>query len=147
MFRRIPEGRAARRQVGALACAALVSLAAACGRDGPTGPRADEATLQLAFVDNFFRLTLLEQGGARQLTGITGIPFAAMHDRIAYWQLDTLYIYDVEAGVARPTRVIGKADNAATVGAFSPDGTRLAFTSGARNVPIWIHLVNVEEVE
>ena len=143
MFRRIPACRAARRPLAALAAAVLVSLAA-CGRDGPTGPRRDASPLQLAFVDNLFRLTLLESGGTPQPTGVTGIPFAAVHDRIAYWQLDTLYVYDVEAGVAHPTAVVGKPDNAATVGAFSPDGTRLAFTSGARNEPIWLHLVHIE---
>ena len=142
MFRRIPAGRTGRRPLAALAAAALVSLAA-CGRDAPTGPRTDAAPLQLAFVDNFFRLTLLESGGAPLLTGVTAIPFAAIHDRIAYWQLDTLYVYDVAAGVAHRTPVVGKPDNAADVGALSPDGTRIAFASGARNAPIWLHVVHL----
>ena len=144
MLPRTSSARAARRPLRALATITLAALAA-CGSDGPTGPRNDASSLQLAFVDNLFRLTLVRGGGVPVTTGVSGIvPFAASDGMVAYWQNDTLRMFDASAGTTRATEAAGRPNNIAEVGALSPDGRTLAFTSGTAGAPIFIHVLNLE---
>lgn len=137
-------GRAVRRAAATLALAGLAALVPACGGDGPTSP-GDEPAVQLAFVDNLFRLTLLESGGAPVTTSVSGIvPFAATAGLLAYWQDDTLRLYDVASGASRATAAVGRPATMALEGALSRDGRRVAFVSGAAGREIFVHVIDLE---
>jgi hypothetical protein len=143
MIRQLHPGNAARRTAAVLALAALAALPA-CRADGPTSP-VEERAVQLAFVDNLFRLTLLESGGTPVTTSVSGIvPFAATAGLLAYWQGDTLRLYDVPSGVSRPTAAVGAPATMALEGALSRDGRRVAFVSGAAGSQIFLHVVDLE---
>lgn len=144
MIRLFHPGRAARRATARVALAALTALLPACAGDGPTAP-GDEPAVQLAFVDNLFRLTLLESGGVPVTTSVSGIvPFAATAGLLAYWQGDTLRLYDVASAASRPTAAVGRPATMALEGALSRDGRRVSFVSGAAGRPIFVHVVDLE---
>ena len=143
MIHRFRSGCAARRATATLALVVLAALSA-CGRDSPTAP-ADATAVQLAFVDNLFRLTLVQPGGAPVTTSVSGsVPFAATDGLLAYWQGDTLRLYDVASGTSRATAAVGRPATMALDGALSRDGRRVAFVSGAAGSQIFIHVVDLE---
>lgn len=143
MIRQLHPGNAARRTAAVLALAALAALPA-CRADGPTSP-VEERAVQLAFVDNLFRLTLLESGGTPVTTSVSGIvPFAATVGLLAYWQGDTLRLYEVASGASRATAAVGRPATMALEGALTRDGRRVAFVSGDAGSEVFVHVVDLE---
>ena len=141
MCRRFPATHALRRVAGLLA---ITAASAACGSDGPSGPRPDDSAVRLAFVDNMFRLTLLRSDGSPVTTAVSGIvPFAASDGRLAYWQQDTLRLYDVEASTSTATKAVGMPSSITNAGALSPDGRRIAFVSGSSSTAVYLHVVDL----